>query len=532
MEQSSFQLITQKNPWWFDLLLPCYIVLSLWYLIWMYALSLDWYVWFAIPLFIAEVYRIWFSLSSLITARVLAYPKEQPPLKDRTVDVLIPTLNEPFEVLRNTILGATKINGVQTVYVLDDGKREWVAAICKELQIEYLARGTNEHAKAGNLNYGLRYSTAEFVITLDADHIPEPYFIEKTLGYFRDPKLAFIQTPQTFYNLDSFQHQRVKNYPMWNEQSMFYDSIQPAKNIFNAAFFCGSSAILRREALDEIGGFATGTATEDIHTAIRIHSKGWKSLFLSEILARGLAPADVKEYHKQRVRWGAGSLGLLLRTKDSPLIIKGLSLMQRIGYINSTLAYAQGYVKLFYWFLPIIIIYANHSPFRLPFLVFLSIYLPYFWFSLWMTKLYSRNSYHPFYTEQYNIANIFSNVVALKGVIKVQKKFAVSIKLKRKQENSFIVNTMLGIAGLMLFSELYGMYYWYTHYHFSLPLLLQDTIISGMFWNLFNMIILLSFLRFVYRFNKQKNSQVKLHEQDLPEDILTSSHHNPISITP
>ena len=486
-------------------MLPFYIVVSLWYLIWIYALSLDWYTWFAVPLFTAEIYRISFSITSLITARVLACPKKIDAPTTISVDVLIPTLNEPFEVLGKTIDGAMNIRGIKKVLVLDDGKREWVEAYCQDIGAIYLARGTNVHAKAGNLNFGLKHSTADFLITLDADHIPEPDFIEKTAGYFHDPKLAFIQTPQTFYNLDSFQHRSVKSYPLWNEQSMFYDSIQPAKNIFNAAFFCGSSAIIRRSALDSIGGFATGTATEDIHTAIRIHSKGWKSLFLSDVLARGLAPADLKEYHKQRVRWGAGSLGLLLRTKDSPLLIRGLSPMQRICYVNSTLAYAQGHVKLFYWILPIIIIFAGHNPFRIPFLIFLSIYLPYFWFSIWMTKLYSRNSYHPMYTEQYNIANIFSNLVALKGVIRVQKKFAVSIKLKKKQENSFIIKAMTGIALTMIGAEGYGLYYWYAQYHFSIVRLLSGTIVSGMFWNLFNLFFLLSFLKFVYQFNKQKH---------------------------
>lgn len=528
MEQESLQYNRLKNPLWFDLLLPLYIVVSLWYLIWIYALSLDWYTWFAIPLFSAEIYRIWFSITSLITARVIAYPAWSEPLKNQTVDVLIPTYNEPLEVLGKTVMGAMKIKGVNRVLVLDDGKREWVEMLCREVGATYLARGTNIHAKAGNLNYGLAHTTADFLITLDADHIPESNFIERTLGYFRDPKLAFIQTPQTFYNLDSFQHRYVKNYPMWNEQTMFYDSIQPAKNIFNAAFFTGTSAILRREALESIGGFATGTATEDIHTAIKIHSKKWKSLYLSEILARGLAPADLKEYHKQRVRWGAGSLGLLLRTKDSPLIIPGLSPMQRICYLNSTLAYAQGHVKLFYWILPIIIIFAGHNPFKLPFLIFLAIYLPYFWFSIWMTKLYSRNSYHPMYTEQYNIANIFSNFIALKGVIKIQKKFAVSIKVKRKQENSFIVKAMTIIAGIMVAAEVYGLYYWINVYHFSFTDLLNDTIISGMFWNLFNLFFLLSFLKFVYSFNKGKQIQ----KENVSDHASTIAPNSPYSIAP
>jgi hypothetical protein len=160
-------------------------------------------------------------------------------------------------------------------------------------------------------------------------------------------------------------------------------------------------------------------------------------------------------------------------------------------------------VKLFYWILPLVIIFMGHTPFKLPFLVFLAIYLPYLWLSLFMTKLYSRNSYHPLYTELYNIANIFSNFASLKGIIKVQKKFSVSIKVKKKQENSFIVYAMGGIASIMILAECYGLYYWYAMYSFSLDKLLSDTIVSGMFWNVFNLFFLGSFLRFVYLFNRK-----------------------------
>lgn len=393
-------------------------------------------------LFFVELYRLGVTLLAFYCMYTVSHPVYEPPLEDVTVDVLIPTLNEDLSVVGKTITGALKIRGVRHVLVLDDGNRTQLQKFVREVGAVYIARTVHAHAKAGNMNHGLQFTDAEFIITLDADHIPEPEFIERTLGYFRDPEVAFVQTPQMFYNRDSFQHRVRSTYPEWSEQTMFYDAIQPAKNTHNAAFFCGSSAILRRSALDSVGGFATGTATEDIHTAIRIHAKGWKSVFVSEKLAYGLAPGDLKEYYRQRVRWGAGSLGLLFRTIDSPFWCSGLTLRQRLHYINSMLGFTQGEIKLVYYLLPVFsIFFFPNLPTAVP-LVLLAT-SSYLLFSLWMVYVYSRGTYQYLFTEQYNIANIFSNIASLKGVVRIQKKFGVSLKTKRNMEQSYLSFVLL-----------------------------------------------------------------------------------------
>lgn len=499
----SLNFYHKKESWYFPLLLPIFIITSLVYLVFEFGYAVDWGVWFIGFIFIAEIYRIFFSVLSLICARTLTYPHFRPYKKKATVDVLIPTLNEPRSVVGLTVEGAVNIRGVNKVYLLDDGARPEMEELAKEYGAIYLARRSSQHAKAGNMNFGLAHSLAEFIICLDADHVPQPNFIERTLGYFEDSKLAFVQTPQSFYNTKSIQHRPVKKYPLWNEQTMFYESIQPAKNAFNAAFFCGSSAILRRKAVDSVGGFATGTATEDIHTSVRIHSKGWKSLFINERLAYGLAPDDLKEYHKQRVRWGAGSLGLLFRTKDSPVISPHLTIMQRLAYINSTLAFFQGHFKLFYYLLPIYIIFSPVSYLKSSFVLYLSLYLPYLVMTFWITKVYSRHTYHPLYTEQYNIANIVSNIEALKGIYKVQKKFSVAIKIKRVKENSFVFFVLLGLAFLMGLGEVYALSRFIIEYHLDLHRLIGSSLFVGLFWNTANFAVLLTFLKFLYQFNRK-----------------------------
>ncbi len=502
--ESPYQLTfqTEKNPWYFSLLLPFYIGISILYLYVVFGLTIDWRVWFVPLIFFAELYRIFFSFVAFLCLKTIDYPVFRKSTMQHTVDALIPTLSEPRSIVEMTAKGALAMRGINKVYVLDDGNRPEIRQMAQDLGAVYLARQSSRHAKAGNMNYGLAFSQADFIVSLDADHVPKPEFIERTIGYFDDPKLAFVQTPQSFYNTASIQHRVVKDYSLWNEQTMFYESIQPAKNAFNAAFFCGSSAILRRAALDSVGGFATGTATEDIHTSVRLHSKGWRSLFINERLAFGLAAEDLKEYHKQRVRWGAGSLGLLFRTSDSPLIIENLSFMQRLCYINSTLAYMQGHFKLFYYLLPIYIIFIPINHLSFPIIGYLLFYLPYVSITFWIIKVYSRNTYHPLFNEQYNIANIFSNIVALKGIWRVQKKFAVAVKIKKYKENSFVFFLLVILALLMGLAELYGIAVWTFSMHMNLDLFLRSSMSIGLFWNTINLGVFVTFLHFLITFNK------------------------------
>src|SRR3989344_1340406 len=396
-----------------NLLLPIFSILVLSYLFWRYLFTANWLIWFVVPLFLCELYNAFNTIFFLITTRIVAYPIWRPPLKNKTIDIFIPTYNEPQEIVEMTAIGALHVRGVNKVFVLDDGNRAHIEKMAKDLGVEYLARGENTYAKAGNLNFGLKYSTSDFIITVDCDHVPQPNFIERTLGYFRDPKLAFIQTPQVFYNPDSIQHRKTGVRRLWNEQTMFYESIQPGKNKFNASFFCGTGAMIRREALDHVGGFATGTATEDIHTSLRLHARGWRSLFVNEVLATGLAAEDLKEYHKQRVRWGAGSLGLLFRSPDSPLWAKGLTLMQRLCYFNSTTAYLEGTLKLLYFVVPIFVVLSHTKLITLDLINFLLIYIPYLLISYFVTFFFSRKTYHFPLTEQFNIINIFSHLEAI-----------------------------------------------------------------------------------------------------------------------
>ncbi|MES2366975.1 MAG: cellulose synthase catalytic subunit [Pseudomonadota bacterium] len=225
-----------------------------------------------------------------------------------SVDVFIPTFNEPVQLVRRTLLATIHMDYPHETWLLDDGNRPEMASLAEDLGVRYLARERNTDAKAGNLNNALANSSAEFVAVFDADHAPQQNFLTHTLGYFNDPAVAFVQTPQDFFNLDSYQHrQQTRKHTVWTEQSLFFRVIQRGKDYWNAAFFCGSCATLRRSALEKIGGFATGTVTEDLHTSIRLHKQGFKSVYHAEPLAFGIAPSSVVPFLQQRIRWGQGA---------------------------------------------------------------------------------------------------------------------------------------------------------------------------------------------------------------------------------
>ncbi len=285
------------------------------------------------------------------------------------VAVLIPTYNEAPEILLPTIAAAIAMRLPHETWVLDDGERPAIEALATGLGARYLARPTHEHAKAGNLNHALGIIEADFVAVLDADHVASPDFLAHTLGYFADPAVAVVQTPQDFYNRASFEHAAAgSEQDAFHEQTLFYRVIQPGKNRWNAAFWCGTGAVVRVAALREVGGVATDTITEDIHTTIRLHRHGWRTVYHNEVLARGLAAGDAETYQAQRLRWGTGAMQVL-RT-ENPLSVPGLALPQRLAYAATLLGWFDAWRSLGFLVLPIVVVLTGAVPIRADALTF------------------------------------------------------------------------------------------------------------------------------------------------------------------
>lgn len=504
------------------LLLGIYILFASLYLIWRFSTVGTWDAWYAYPLLAGEIWSICMSLIFLVTTRRFMLPKWQKPLKNTTIDIFVTTYNEPKEIIKMTLVGALEVKGARNVYLLDDGNRNNVKRLAKKLGVRYVARTNNLHAKAGNMNHGIQYSDAEYMVFLDCDHVPQPNFIDRTSGYFRDKRLAFVQTPQVFYNSESVQFRKTKSRTLWNEQSMFYECIQPAKNAFNAAFFCGSGSMLRRSAIDSVGGFATGTATEDIHTALRLHASGWRSLFIDEQLAHGIAAMDLTEYHKQRVRWGAGSLGLLFRSPDSPLWSNGLNFMQRLCYFSSTVSFLNGFIRLLYIIIPALLLlslpFSSHSE-SIPVITYTVVALPFIAFSYLLTYIFSRKTFHPLYTEQFNILNIFANIMAIKGVLQVEKKFKVSIKQKLGKQESSAYKALLFLWVIAFMGLYIGLYWWFVYLEKDASSLFKTAYGAALIWNLVNLYFLSSIIWFTNFHNETISGEKTLVYPDQIEVV-------------
>ncbi|MFZ2636952.1 MAG: glycosyltransferase [Rectinemataceae bacterium] len=550
--------------------------LGLNYIVWRYAASLNMNaLWFAIPMVIAESYGIVdMFLFVLMSWRQLDRVALAPPDK-ADVDVFITTYNEPEELVETTARAAMRIDWPdKKVYILDDGARPSMKKLAEEIGCGYISRGEEwarkpKHAKAGNVNNALLETSGEFVLILDADQIPAPSIFRKTLGFFADPAVAFVQTPQFFYNLPPGD-------PFGNEASLFYGPIQQGKDGWNAAFFCGSNAVLRREALMQIGireyvetmekreketiaklskqvaktscndeetcaavdrlmeglksaraalddkaplervsdligeavrdaeflvsrkdvkeiasvlneladrgdmdaaavyrhiignldsiagrtpsaaldslrmskeyvealnlsrtdeaipvqALATISITEDMATAMRLHSFGWKSVFYPEVLAYGLAPEDFGSSLKQRLRWAQGTIQVFLR--DNPLVKKGLSFPQKLMYFSTMYSYFSGFFNLVLLLAPIIFFFTGIAPVSSWSVDFFARFVPFFVMNKIMFRFVAAGI--PVWRgEQYNLAMFPLNIKAVLSVM-TGKKLSFVVTPKHRED--------------------------------------------------------------------------------------------------
>ncbi len=272
-----------------------------------------------------------------------------------TVDVYIPTYNEPLKVVRTTILAALSLDWPKDklhIYVLDDGRRKEFRDYVESVGAHYLTRPDNAHAKAGNINHALQRTEGELIAIFDCDHIPTRSFLQTTVGWFlREQRLGMLQTPHHFFTPDPFERNLRTFRRIPNEGELFYGLIQDGNDLWDSTFFCGSCAVLRRSALLDVGGVAVETVTEDAHTALKMHRRGHTTAYLKLPQAAGLATESFSAHIGQRVRWARG-LAQMFRI-DNPFLGKGLKLAQRLCYANATLHYFYALPRLIFLTAPL-----------------------------------------------------------------------------------------------------------------------------------------------------------------------------------
>jgi cellulose synthase (UDP-forming) len=275
--------------------------------------------------------------------------------KEISVDVFIPVYGEPVEEIRETVQAAKKIYGLHNTYVLDDGKSDEVEKMARQLDVGYFRRPTNQYAKAGNINFALNKTDGDFFLILDADFIAEPTILYETLPFFEDSNLAFVQTPQYYNNQTNF----VSNAASFM-QHVFYSLIQAGKNKFNASFCVGTNVVFRRSAVMDVGGIYRESKSEDIWTSLKLHEKGYRTVYIPSLLAVGKTPENLMAYSKQQLRWATGGFEIFLRR--NPLFLKNLTVDQRLQYLTASSYYFVGFSVLMLLLLPPLQIFFNLSP--------------------------------------------------------------------------------------------------------------------------------------------------------------------------
>ena len=295
-----------------------------------------------------------------------------------SVDIFIPSYNEPLEVVRQTVFSAMSLDWPADrlhVYVLDDGRRTEFREFCEELGVGYLIRDNNHHAKAGNINAALQVTHSEYIAIFDCDHIPTRSFLQVCMGwFFKDTNLVMLQTPHVFFSPDPFERNLDTFHRMPNEGELFYGILQDGNDLWNASFFCGSCAIIRRKELLEVGGIAVETVTEDAHTALKLSRLGYNTGYLEVPQAAGLATESLSGHVGQRIRWARG-MAQIART-DNPLFGKGLHFGQRLCYLNAMLHFFNGLPRLVFLTAPLAYLFFGAQVFQASALMITAYVLP------------------------------------------------------------------------------------------------------------------------------------------------------------
>lgn len=303
------------------------------------------------------------------------YWKVVPPVRPAvtrtwTVDVMTTFCpGEPYEMIVDTLRAIQAITYPHTTYLCDEADDPYLRRVCADMGVRHVTRTDKKDAKAGNINNALLQATGEICLILDPDHVPVPDFLDQVLPYFEDPAIGFVQCVQAYSN----RRESVVAYGAAEQTYSFYGPMMTCMSNYGTAQAIGANCTFRRAALDSIGGHAAGLS-EDMHTAMKLHARGWASVYVPLPLSYGLVPATMSAYYKQQLKWARGTFELLVTTY--PAVFGRLNGRQRLHYLTQPFYYLLGVVQLIDLLIPIIAMVTLRLPVRLELLVFATAYLP------------------------------------------------------------------------------------------------------------------------------------------------------------
>jgi len=411
-----------------------------------------------------------------------------------TVDVFIPTYNEPLSVVKPTVYAALSIDYPPdkiSIHVLDDGRRPEFKSFCEEVGVHWTIRSNNFHAKAGNINEALKITNGEYLAIFDCDHIPTRSFLQICLGWFlRDKKLSMLQTPHHFYSPDPFERNLGTFKRVPNEGELFYGLVQDGNDLWDATFFCGSCAVLRRSMVEEVGGIAIETVTEDAHTALKLHRRGYTTAYLSLRLSAGLATESLSGHIGQRIRWARGMTQIF--RIDNPLLGKGLSFGQRLCYVNAMSHFFYGVPRLVFLTAPLAFLFFGAHVIHASAEAIALYALPHMFHANATNSRMQRAYRHSFWAEVYEsvLASYITAPTLLALLNPRLGKFNVTAKGGKIEQTYFDWAISRPYLVLMLLNLL-GMVVGFVHIYNNLDVRSEvNTTILNLLWTAYNMLIL------------------------------------------
>ncbi len=374
----------------------------------------------------------------------------RPATRRVTVDVFVPVYKEPVDIVDLTVASAAGLRGAEVrVWVLDDGNDDDMRDLAARHGVGYIRRDEHTGAKAGNINNALRITDAEFIAVFDSDHIADPAFLESTLGWMDDPKVAFVQTPQYYANGDSSRIAAAS----WSQQALFFGAIARGKDGLDAVFCCGTNVLFRREAFESVGGFPTNSLTEDYELSIWLHELGWKSVYVPDVLSRGLGPEDMASYVSQQQRWARGCLSGLPRALRARLPFK-----LKVQYVLSASYFLSGWTVLIYMSFPVVRLLGGGQPIAgITAPEFLLHFAPYFAIALTTVALAGAGSY-TFSAFALAAANFWIHILStVYTVLRKEGSFVVTPKKGAAARQPGAVMPALVVVGILVLASLYGL---------------------------------------------------------------------------
>jgi cellulose synthase (UDP-forming) len=403
-----------------------------------------------------EIFHIWLILSYIFTI----WPKEKKSIFEQSfcppVDIFITVAGEPIGIVKKTVIAAKNIKyPKKNIYILNDGfvceSDNWkeIDSLSKVENINVITRKIGGGAKAGNINNAIKLTKSPFIAVFDADHVPNIEFLNRTMGYFINKKMAFVQTPQYYGN---FLENNVTTGAS-EQQELFFGPILEGKNNSNSVFMCGTNMVLNRKALSEVGGLCDTNIAEDFLTSLFIHEKGWESVYVPKILASGLAPSDFLSYYKQQFRWARGSLEVIF--KYNPIFRTGLSLQQKLHYLVSASYYLSGVFVILNMFVPIIYLIFHVEPLKTSTMTLALTFLPYLFICIYILQK-SSNSGYTFKALSFSMGSFFIFTSALISVL-LNRKVSFAVTSKQAIQGNFVrlVVPQIIYFGICVFTSIF-----------------------------------------------------------------------------